>query len=283
MSIPSSFRRTCSTFLRTCMRTSATDVSLRTDVVKVTNAHEIKAAKQQGNIGFLPTVEHLAIGNDIRGIDVLYALGVRLAGLTYSRRNSIGDGQNEAFDGGLSLFGIEVVHRLNEVGMAVDLSHASFKTAMDAIEHSKAPCTFSHNGAAALRKLRRLRTDEELLACAKSGGLVAVSSSPNQFSADPEQDIECVLDHYDYMVKLLGVDHVGIGTDTTIGDHVGFHKQVMHGEVRRPLNAPYLNGLESPADGKNIIRGLIARSYSDGDIKKIAGGNALAYLQRVLR
>ena len=259
------------------------DVSLRTDAVKVTNAKDIEAAKQRGKIGFLPTAEHLAIGNDIRGIDILHALGVRLAGLTYNRRNSIGDGIYEATDGGLSLFGVDVIHRMNELGMAVDLSHASFKTAMDAMQHSKAPCLFSHNGAAALRQIPRLRKDEELLNCAKSGGLVAICAPPNQLSDDPNQDIECVLNHYDYMVKLVGIDHVGIGTDTTIGDHVDFQRRMMGNDVRRSLNAPYLNGLESPADGKNIIRGLIARGYSDSDIRKIAGGNALAYLQRVMR
>ena len=100
---------------------------------------------------------------------------------------------------------------------------------------------------------------------------------PNRLSNDPEQSIECVLDHYDYMVNLVGIDHVAIGTDTSIGDMVEISR-VMLGRTG-PAPAPYLNGLESPADGKNIIRGLIARGYSDEDVQKIAGGNVLAFFR----
>ena len=115
------------------------DINLQKDVVKVGNANDILAAKQQGKLGFMPTLEHLAIGSQLSRVDTLYNVGVRLAGLTYFRKNYIGDGMYERNDGGLSDFGIEVVRRMNALGMAVDLSHASFKTAMDAIEFSKTP------------------------------------------------------------------------------------------------------------------------------------------------
>ena len=257
------------------------DLSLQKDVVKVGNANEIESAKQQGRVGFMPTLEHLAIGHQLDRIDTLYNIGVRLAGLTYFRKNYIGDGMYERNDGGLSDFGIEVVHRMNDLGMAVDLSHASIKTAMDAIEFSAAPVVFSHNAAYTLRPVKRTRKDEELLACAKKGGLIAITAVPNSLSDDPEQTIECVLDHYVYMTQLVGVDHVAIGTDTVIGDHVGFHRHMMSRDAPREFPAPYLSGLESPADGKNIIRGLLSRGYSDADVKKIAGGNALDFFRRV--
>ena len=258
------------------------DLSQQTDVVKVGNANDIEAAKQQGKVGFMPTLEHLAIGHQLDRVDTLYNVGVRLAGLTYFRKNYIGDGMYERNDGGLSEFGIEVVHRMNALGMAVDLSHASFRTAMDAIEFSEAPVVFSHNAAYTLRPVRRTRKDEELMACAGKGGLIAITAVPNSLSDDPEQDIECVLDHYDYMVQLVGVEHVAIGTDTVIGDHVAFHRLMMGPDAPREFPAAYLNGLESPADGKNIIRGLLARDYSDADIKKITGGNALDFFRRVM-
>ena len=260
-----------------------TDLSERDDVVRVGNAQDIEAAKQQGKAGFLPTLEHLAIGHEIDRVDQFYSMGVRLAGLTYNRKNYIGDGLNERNAGGLSDFGIDVVHRMNDLGMAVDLSHASFQTAMDAIEFSKTPVVFSHNAAYGLRPTRRTRKDEELAACAEKGGLIAITAVPNSLSDDPEQDIECVLDHYDYMANLVGVDHVAIGTDTTIGDHVAFHRTMMGRDGPDEFPAAYLNGLESPADGKNIIRGLIERGYTDADIIKITGGNALDFFRRVMR
>ena len=263
--------------------TMLADVAGQDGVTRLSNADDIVAAKQQGNVGFLPTLEQLAIGNRMDRVDALHSMGIRLAGITYNRRNYIGDGLYERNPGGLSNFGIEVVHRMNEVGMAVDLSHASMRTAMDAIEHSRTPVVFSHNAAYTIRPNRRTRKDEELAACARKGGLICITAVPNSLSDDPEQDIECVLDHYEYMVNLVGIDHVGIGTDTTIGDHVAFHRLMMGRDGPTEFPAPYLNGLESPADGKNIVRGLIRRGYSDQDVQKIIGGNALEFFRRVIK
>ena len=251
------------------------DLSRHVGAVKFSNASEIEAAKQQGNVGFLPTVEHLAIGNRLERLDVLYNAGVRLAGLTYRRKNYIGDGHLERNDGGLSTFGVEVTKRMNDLGMVIDLSHASFKTAMDAIEFSQTPVVFSHDGSYTLGQQQgggeyasgRLRRDEELLACARKGGIVGVTVAPSVISSwGTELSIDRLLDHYDYMVKLLGIDHVAIGTDSSI-------------DVRA---SGFVRGVETPAEGTNIIRGLISRGYSDADILKIAGGNALSFFRRVM-
>ena len=91
------------------------DLRQQADVVQVKNADDIEAAKQQGVIGFLPTLEHLAIGKELNRLDILYHMGIRLAGLTYTRKNDIGDGQYERHDGGLSDFGIAVVRRMNDL------------------------------------------------------------------------------------------------------------------------------------------------------------------------
>jgi membrane dipeptidase len=254
----------------------------REQVLKVTRTQDIVDAGQSRKIGFLPTVEHLSIGDVLHRVDVLYGIGVRLAGLTYMRKSAIGDGQYERTDCGLSDFGVDVVRRMNTIGMAIDLSHAGTRTALETIELSEVPVVFSHNAAATIRSTRRSRSDQELLACAAKGGLLCVTAVPNSLSDDPHQDINCVLDHYDYFVKLVGIDHVGIGTDTQIGDHVGFHRVLLGRNAPDRLPAPYLDGLESPADGSNIIRGLIARGYDDASIRKIAGHNALDFFRRTI-
>lgn len=252
------------------------DMDLQDGVVRVANAREIEAAKQHNQVGLIPTVEHLAIGNELGRVDLLYNQGVRLAGLTYRRKNYIGDGHQDRNDGGLSVFGVEVVKRMNDLGMVVDLSHASFRTAMDAIDVSQVPVAFSHDGSYTLGQQQgggeyaegRLRRDEELVACARKGGIVGVTVQPSVVrSWGSELSIERLLDHYDYMVKLLGIDHVAIGTDSSIGAR----------------GSGSISGLESPAEGKNIIRGLITRGYSDADIIKITGGNALAFFRRVMQ
>ena len=119
-------------------------------VVTISRANDILAAKQRGAIGFLPTVEHLAMGAHLHHIDVLYGLGVRLAGLTYTRKTYVGDGQFERTHSGLGELGYAAVERMNDLGMIVDLSHAGVQTALEAIEHSRVPVVFSHNAAKAV-------------------------------------------------------------------------------------------------------------------------------------
>ncbi len=258
-----------------------TDLAKRTDLVAVLGVQDAERAQAEGKLGVLVVAEHLALADQAYRVDVLYGLGVRIAGITYTRKSPVGSGQNEDVDEGLTSLGQEVVRRMNRVGMLIDLSHAGQRTALDAIDTSDAPVVFSHNAAHALRATRRTRRDEELLACTRKGGLVCVTAVPNSLSDDPHQDINCVLDHYDYLVKLVGEDHVGIGTDSVVGDHVAYTRHLMqrHGP---PPPAAYLNGLESPADGSNIVRGLITRGYSDRTIRKIAGLNALQLLRRVI-
>jgi membrane dipeptidase len=251
-------------------------------VTTVARAQDVLDAQQQHKVGWMPTLEHLSIGHELHRLDVLYGMGVRLSGLTYTRKSYIGDGQYERTDCGLSEFGVQVVKRMNDLGIAIDLSHAGSRTALETIELSEVPTVFSHNAAAAIRPTRRSRSDQELQACAARGGLCCVTAVPNSLSDDPRQDINCVLDHYDYFVKLVGIDHVGIGTDTNIGDHVGFHRVMMGRDAPDSLPAAYLDGLESPADGFNIIRGLIARGYDDASIRKIAGVNALDFFRRTV-
>jgi membrane dipeptidase len=258
------------------------DMSSNPGVVNVATADDVEAARQAGKIGFMPTVEHLALGTELHRVDVLYGMGVRLGGLTYSRDNPVGGGQYDRTDRGLSELGGEVVKRMNELGMIIDVSHASPQTAQEAIERSEAPVVFSHNASATLWQTRRTRKDADFEACAAKGGLVCVTAVPNSLSDDPKQDINCVLDHYDHLIKLLGPDHVGIGTDSLIGDHVAVTTNIFHRGPAPIPPAPYINGLESPADGKNLIRGFIARGHSDETIRKVAGENALALMRRVL-
>ena len=114
---------------------------------------------------------------------------------------------------------------------------------------------------------------------------------PNSLSDDPEQDINCVLDHYDYMVKLVGIDHVGFGPDTMYGDHSGLHDVlsqglsmaafIKKGESALP-HVDYVRGMENPTEcSNNIVRYLVKGGYSDEDIGKVIGGNALRILREV--
>jgi len=177
---------------------------------------------------------------------------------------------------------------MNELGMLVDLSHCGIQTTLDAIEASKDPVMCNHTGARALYpQMKRLKTDEELRAIAAKGGLVGVSAIPNQLSGNAEQGIEDMLRHIDYIVKLISIDHVAIGLDNVFSDQVEHHRQAAKTTFKlaligQELNAPYMYGIESPEEWPNITRGLVSRGYSDDEIKKIIGGNALRVIQEVV-
>ncbi|MEM4976941.1 MAG: membrane dipeptidase [Desulfurococcaceae archaeon] len=253
-------------------------------------AEDIERAKKEGKQVIMVQLEPIAIGRDLDRINLFYGLGVRMMMLTFNSRNYIGDGCAERTDSGLSYFGLEVVGRMNELGILIDVAHCGDKTSIEAAEASKDPVVCSHSGARALYpKCKRLKSDEALKAVAEKGGVVGVFAVPNALSNKERQGLEDVLNHIDYIVNLVGVNHVAIGTDIIFGDHVAFHRELARRGVIDPsrvgmeLVADYMEGIENPEEWTNIVRGLVLRGYSDEEIMKIVGGNALRVMKRVLR
>lgn len=258
-------------------------------LVSATCTDEVERAKKQGKQAVMYQLEPLTIGRDLKRIEIAYGLGVRMMLLTFNTKNYLGDGCTERSDTGLSYLGIEVVERLNDIGVLIDLSHCGVQTGMDAIRFSKGPVLFNHTGARALNPgSARLKSDEQLRALAAKGGLVGISAIPNQLSYQPEQGIQDMLNHIDYVKGLIGIDHVAIGLDNVFADQVGNHralaaaKGVDFRSATMNLVAPYMYGIESPAEWRNIVRGLILRGYSDGEIAKVVGGNALRVMKEVI-
>ncbi len=258
-------------------------------LVSAFTAADIKKAKKENKQAILYQLEPWSGRRNLDLVDVAYGLGFRMILLTFNTRTYIGDGCGEKTNAGLSYLGLELVERLNNAGILIDLSHCGVQTALDAIDHSKDPCLFNHTGARALNEpVGRLRTDEELKALVEKGGLIGISAIPNQLSSKPEQSIEDHLNHIEYIANLVGVDHVGIGLDNTFHDQVAFHRKMAAEKTVNleragiVLAADYIYGLESPSDWPNIIRGLIKRGYSDQEVDKIIGGNALRILEKVV-
>ena len=264
-------------------------VAAQPGLVSATRAEDIRKAKQEGTQAVMYQLEPQTIGRKPDRIDIAYGLGVRMMLLTFNTRNYLGDGCTERTDTGLSYLGIEVVERLNDIGILIDLSHCGIQTSMDAIKFSKDPVLFNHTGARALNPpSARLKTDEQLCAIAEKGGLIGISAIPNQLSSEPEQGIEDMLNHIDYVVKLVGIDHVAIGLDNIFGDQVAHHrewaasKSVDFRKSGMNLVADFMYGIESPLEWRNIVWGLVSRGYTDEEIEKIIGGNALRVIEEVV-
>ena len=265
-----------------------TRVKKHPDFMPAFKAEDFKRAKQRGKMAVMFQLEPQTFGKNLDNVDIAYGLGIRMGLLTFNTRTYAGDGCGERTNQGLSYFGIDLVDRMNKVGMLIDLSHVGIQTTLDTIEASKDPVIANHVGARAIhQQCKRLKTDEELKALVEKGGIAGVSAIPNQLSSEEEQGIETLLDHVDYMVNLIGINSVAIGLDNVFGDQVGFHRKAAKtifklSYIGQELNAPYMYGIESPEEFPNITRGLVQRGYSDQDIEKIMSGNALSIIERVV-
>jgi membrane dipeptidase len=275
------------------------DLAHQDFVFHATTVDDIIRAHDEGRIAWVASIEGAAmIENELDRIDVLYGLGVRALGITYSESNALGSGLREPGDGGLTVFGRSAVERMNKVGMLIDCAHCGDQTTLDTVEASTQPILLSHIGARALWNSNRLAPDNVLKACADKGGVIGVEAAPHTtLSRDhTSHSLASVMDHFQYIESLVGIDHVSFGPDTIYGDHVGLHNvyaaalsiKHAHGSGSGgPENPPfekveYVAGLENPTEGSlNIVRALVKYGYSDEDIAKVMGGNALRVLREV--
>jgi membrane dipeptidase len=253
---------------------------------------DIRRAHAEGKVALVASMEGAAmIEHDLDRIDLLFGFGVRALGITYSESNALGNGLKEKRDGGLTAFGRKAVERMNKVGMLIDCSHCGDQTTLDTIAWSEKPILLSHIGARALWDTNRMAPDEVLVACAAKGGVIGVEAAPHTTITRNRlvHDLESFMEHFEYIVGLVGIDHVGFGPDTLYGDHVGLHgvyaAALSLKESKGTADFPrveYVKGLENPTEGsKNILRWLVAHGYADEDVRKVMGGNALRLLAQV--
>jgi len=265
------------------------------DTVYIANTYQdLLKAKQSKQIAILPSLEAASIlENEVDRVDVLYGLGIRCMGTTYNDANTLGSGLTEPYDGGLTKFGRKVVERMNQLGMVIDISHCGDRTSLDVIEASEAPVMITHAGARQIWDSPRMKPDEVLLACAEKGGVIGVCAAPNTTlsARNPnEHTLESVMEHLEYLIDLVGIEHVGLGPDTFFGDHVALQNAFddmlslhdSHGNQEYE-SFPFVKGLENPTEAmSNMIKWLIKKNYKVQEIEKIIGGNALRVLESIL-
>src|SRR5271165_626383 len=265
------------------------DLAHASSVMAVRTVADIDEAHRSGRVGLVFGLEAATpIENEIDRLDVLYGLGLRQIGIAYSDANALGSGLAEAADGGLTAFGRRAVTRMNRLGLAIDVSHSSDRTALDTCERSDRPVFLTHAGARAVWDTPRMKPDDVLRAVAGTGGVIGMSAAPHTTlsAAHPRHSIESVMDHFRYCADLVGIDHVAFGPDTLYGDHVALHRIFAHllaiDAVRGPSFTPvaYVDGLENPTENfANICGWLVQHGFSDEDIRAVLGGNTYRALQ----
>jgi len=268
------------------------DIAHQDMVVLGLTTDDIRQAKKNRKIAFVPSLEAATmIENELDRLDVLYGFGVRCMGITYNEGNSLGCGLKEKNDGGLTEFGKQAVRRMNKLGIAIDISHCGDKTSMDTIETSEKPVFITHAGARALWDSNRLKPDHVIKACAERGGVIGIEAAPHTTMTknQPRHNLESFMEHFEYCVDLVGIDHVAFGPDVLFGDHVGIHRffanalSISSTRGKQSFEeVDYVEGIENPTEAfPNIVRWLITHGYSDEDIAKVIGGNVMRVLEEV--
>ncbi|MCW4050492.1 MAG: dipeptidase [Candidatus Bathyarchaeota archaeon] len=277
------------------------DIAHQGLVTHCRSVKDILEAQREGKIALVIALESATpIENELDRIDVLYGIGVRSMGICYSESNMLGGGMGETYlDSGLTDFGYDSVKRMNKLGMLIDIGHTNDRTAVETADASDKPIYNSHSGPAAIAQ-GHTNGDEVLQALAESGGMVGVGGAGRglRTKKNPVGGIESYMECVEYCIDLMGVDHVGCGPDTLYGAHqdlYGVWFPLRKGHYRRAgrvtvdeypvpdgvVDPGYVKGLENPSEFVNIPRWMIQYGYSNDEIKKVVGGNALRMLKEV--
>jgi membrane dipeptidase len=252
---------------------------------------DIARAKREDKIGIMPGFQYTAFLEEKPDrIEMFRQLGVRIMQLTYNNRSIFGDGCLEPGNAGLSKAGIAAVKKMNDVGVALDLSHSGYRTTSDGIAQSSKPVLISHSGCAAIYAHPRNKPDEILKALADRGGYFGVYLMPYVVASPTVPTREHVLDHVVHAINVCGADHVGIGSDGSIQKTVltpeqktAFDQDIAR---RKKLGIgapgedryPYVPDLNGPDHMELIAIELAKRGQPAPVIEKVLGAN----FQRVI-
>jgi membrane dipeptidase len=253
--------------------------------MRIDDVRDLDRLRGSERVGILITFQNSDHFRTAIDVDTFFALGQRVSQLTYNYQNRLGSGFLETNDSGLTVLGAEVVARMNAVGMAVDLSHCGDRTTLDGIAASSRPVIFSHASARTLAPDHlRCKTDEMIRGMAKTGGVMGIPFLRMMIRADEPVTVDHVVDHFDHVAKLVGIEHVGVGSDMDI---VGNPNPVGGAPMRPTPNWERyrlhtdekgqwmltIQGLDHPRRMFDLTEGLIRRGYSDQNIRLILGAN----------
>ncbi len=263
--------------------------------LKVKKFSDVALAKSSRRLGLIFGLQDgVAFANDLTKLEVLSRFGIRIIQPTYNLRNILGDGCLEPDNAGLSKTGHEAIHRMNELGVLVDLSHCGRETTADAMIASTKPVAFTHTGCAAICDHPRNKTDEQLRGLAEKGGVAGIYFMP-YLRKGGQQMAEDVIRHLEHAIQVAGEDHVGVGTDGSISpvqltpEYVQRHKEEVASRRKAGIGAPqetedvflFVPDLNASRRFETLGNLLLKRGHSQSRVDKILGGNFARLFQSV--
>ena len=255
--------------------------SCQGEVFLVKTKEDLNKAVNENKVGIIISFEGLEpIGSDIGLLRIFYELGVRAAGLVWSRRNYVADGCSfipveEGQRGGLTKFGVNVVKRMEEMNMLIDVSHLNDEGFQDVVKYTNKPFIASHSNSRSIHGSMRNLTDDQIKAIADRKGVIGINAIKNIAGVtDGEAPISKLADHIEYIVNLAGIHHVGYGFDLCNGYYSS--------ELKFKFAPNNCDSLSSHAEAVLLTEELLRRGISKEDCKLIIGGNFFGIFNNIL-
>ncbi|MFB9984734.1 dipeptidase [Mesorhizobium kowhaii] len=247
------------------------------DYVIVERFADVERAKREGKLAVALDLEGAnALDQNIEMIGAYHRLGVRQMNLAYNKNNAFAGGCTDE-DISLTPLGREAIAEMNRVGMMVDVTHTGYRSSMEIMEISKTPVIFTHSNPRALWDHERNVRDDQIKACARTGGVVGINGVSKYIAPDEDCTPETIINHIDYVANLVGVDHVGLGLDAVL-DPDEMPNLVKEFPNVWPASEADQWDYSSwrfilPEQLPEIAEGLLLRQYSETEVKKIMGQN----------
>lgn len=255
---------------------------------------DMERAKREGKLGIILSFESVdMLEGKLERLELFRNFGLRIMQLSYNRKSPFATGVMEPNGGGLTPLGREAVQKMNALGIAVDLSHANAQTTAEAIAASSKPVIMSHAGCVAVHPHPRNKTDDQLRALAKKGGVVGIYDLP-YLAASPRQPmVEDYMAHMAHALQVAGEEHVGVGSDVgikpfdTTPKGMAEFNEVLAERQKSGLAAPeedrpvYVVGLNIPRKIEVIADQLLKRGYSARVAENVVGANFVRVLKEI--
>jgi len=256
-------------------------------LARINSADDFEKVKSQSRYGIIFGLQSSAQFETLDAVNTCYGYGQRISQVSYNFRSLVADGAFEPHDAGVSEYGQQVIERMNQVGMAVDLGHASDRTKLDVCAMSKAPVILSHGNCRALNPdAPRTSTDEAIRKLAKPGGVMGITCIAFMVKGTEPVTVEDVVNHFDHVRDLVGIEHVGIGSDAGVESNDLGTPQILKDMLTKADPRYHVHGthevvagLEGQKRVYDLTAAFVRRGYTDEHLRLVLGQN----WRRVLR
>ena len=245
----------------------------------VDEAADLDAAKRERRIAMVMGFQNAAPFESVEDVAFFRGLGLRCAQLTYNSQNRIGSGSTDRADGGVSSYGEQIIAKMNEAKMLIDVSHCGDRTTMDGIALSSGPIAITHSNCRALAENPRTKTDEAIRALAAKSGVMGITGVRNFVRTTEPTNVGHIVDHIEHVARLVGVEHVGIGSDADLNGYDDMPPD-QYERLKGMYASSYAfrdrldtDGYDHPRKIYDLTEELIRRRHGDADIALVLGGN----------